>query len=218
MLGVLGVAIVGVGITYQLTKKVVQYSNDSKEYSKQFYDLSYDHNTACPTFVHYELTEAMLVKRFDREHEAFKYDKKVKTAYPEDYTGTGYDRGHMVPAGDMSFDSLALDQTFYMSNICPQTKELNRGTWKHLEESVRDSVALWGKGEIWSGPIYSKTDSKYIGSKVHIKVPNAYWKVLKHNDQYYTWICQNGKSKSSSQCQPSDPREVMNITGLKIWN
>ena len=68
-------------------------------------------------------------------------DPQVKgsTAMNEDYTRSGYDRGHLAPAGDMKWSAKAMRESFYLSNICPQKPKLNRGIWKDLEEQCR----LW---------------------------------------------------------------------------
>ena len=54
-----------------------------------------------------------------------------------DYTKSGYDRGHMAPAADMKWNKQAMEESFYMSNICPQNPNLNRGDWNDLEEKSR---------------------------------------------------------------------------------
>ena len=69
-------------------------------------------------------------------YDKFQADPKVRgaKAYPSDYTRSGYDRGHMAPAGDMKWSETAMQESFYMSNVCPQNRNLNRGDWKDLEE------------------------------------------------------------------------------------
>jgi endonuclease G, mitochondrial len=53
------------------------------------------------------------------------------------YNNSGYDRGHCAPAADFSFNQVAMNESFLMSNICPQTPTLNRKCWKNVEEYVR---------------------------------------------------------------------------------
>ena len=103
-------------------------------------------------------------------------DVKGATAYNEDYTRTGYDRGHMAPAGDMKWSLKAMRESFYLSNICPQKPGLNRGVWKDLEEQVR----LWAKenGRVWiaCGPVIS-SDMRRLG-KNRVGIPKSFYKVL----------------------------------------
>jgi len=55
----------------------------------------------------------------------------------KDYCRSGYDRGHMVPAADQTFSQEAMNETFYLSNICPQNAHLNRVYWSKIEKSIR---------------------------------------------------------------------------------
>ena len=72
-------------------------------------------------------------------------DVRGAKAYTGDYTKSGYDRGHMAPAADMKWSKQAMEESFYMSNICPQNPNLNRGDWNDLEEKSRQ----WAK-KLWS--------------------------------------------------------------------
>lgn len=53
------------------------------------------------------------------------------------YTNSGYDRGHCAPAADFSFNQRAMNESFLLSNICPQTPTLNRKCWVKVEEYIR---------------------------------------------------------------------------------
>ncbi|KFA32151.1 endonuclease, partial [Xanthomonas vasicola pv. vasculorum NCPPB 1326] len=60
-----------------------------------------------------------------------------------DYTNTGYDRGHMTPAGDASTES-SEKETFSMANVVPQDHKLNTGEWAHIEQQVRQLAKQHG--------------------------------------------------------------------------
>ncbi len=103
------------------------------------YTVSYNKDLKIPNWVAWELTPEKLVERESRtdkflpdpdlpEHEAVTTD---------DYKGAGMDRGHMCPASDNRWHWKAMQESFYMTNICPQNHNLNRGDWKELEESCR---------------------------------------------------------------------------------
>jgi endonuclease G len=85
----------------------------------------------------------------------FKADPDLKgpKAYPNDYVGSGYDRGHQAPAGNQTVERELKDQTFYMSNMAPQWPSLNRGIWKMLEDRTRAWVFRYGRAYEWTGPI-----------------------------------------------------------------
>ena len=81
-------------------------------------------------------------------HDAFMPDPEVpytKSATTNDYKNSGWNRGHMAPAGDMKWSEQAMKESFYLSNICPQNKNLNSGIWKDLEEQVRGLTTQKGK-------------------------------------------------------------------------
>jgi endonuclease G, mitochondrial len=104
--------------------------------------LAYNEEHEQAHWVSYKLTSQMLkgaAKRTDK----FKEDPKVstKSASPTDYRLSGYDRGHLAPAGDFTYDATAMAESFYMSNMSPQIPSFNRGIWKKLEDQVR----FWAK-------------------------------------------------------------------------
>lgn len=99
------------------------------------------------------------------------------SATPDDYRASGYDRGHMAPAADMSWSADAMDDSFLMSNMSPQVPELNRGTWKDLEKWVRSEAQQHESLVVVSGPIFGAPEEhRVIGSGVG--VPVAYFKVV----------------------------------------
>ena len=94
-----------------------------------------------------------------------------------DYTHSGYDRGHMAPAADMKWNKKAMEESFYMSNICPQNRKLNRDDWGDLEEKCRNWAEKYGKAYIVCGPIYDSKSPKRIG-KHKIAVPERFFKAI----------------------------------------
>jgi endonuclease G len=146
------------------------------------YTVSYNSDWKIPNWVAYELTKeevAGTVPRFD----AFVPDPDVpyeKSATTYDYTGTGWDRGHMAPAGDMKWSEQAMKESFYLSNICPQNKNLNGGIWNDLEIQIRELAQQKGNIYVVCGPIVSK-QPKTIGNN-NVAIPDAFFKVLLQNE------------------------------------
>ena len=95
-----------------------------------------------------------------------------------DYTGSGYDRGHMAPAADMKWDSKAMHDCFLMSNICPQTHTLNAGGWETLESACRRWAKREGSVYIVCGPVYKGAKHKTIGRDLSVTVPEGFFKVV----------------------------------------
>ncbi len=93
-----------------------------------------------------------------------------------DYVGSGYDRGHMAPAGDMTWSNQAMTESFYLSNIAPQDSTLNRGAWVKLEEMIRTWVTERAELYVFTGPLLAAND-KLIGLSP-VQVPYAFYKVI----------------------------------------
>ena len=96
------------------------------------------------------------------------------------YTNSGYDRGHMAPAADFKFDSVAMAECMYLSNICPQVPSLNRGRWLTLENKVRDWAAAYDSVLVIVGPVVNPTHET-IGT-MGVVVPEAFFKIVARMD------------------------------------
>jgi endonuclease G len=95
----------------------------------------------------------------------------------EDYKNSGWDRGHLCPAGDNKWNRQAMKESFYLTNVCPQHHNLNRGDWNELEQKCR----VWVQKEkclyIVAGPLFYRSTPRTIG--VHrVAVPDAFFKVI----------------------------------------
>jgi endonuclease G len=142
---------------------------------RQAYLVAYDAPAKIPNYVAYTLTPANAVGCVARTN-AFAADQSVPGgARPDDYAATGYDKGHMAPDGDLSWDTQVEFESFLMTNMTPQAPSLNRGIWKLLETSVRGwAVQRNQTYTIIAGGIYDATDKK-IGTGV--VVPHGFYKI-----------------------------------------
>ncbi len=145
-----------------------------------YYSLSYSEQDEQAEWVAYELTREMLSGFRNERKNNFRPDRDVPTgsATPDDYRGSGYDRGHLCPASDMSFDETAMDETFFMSNMSPQKHYQNCGIWRELEECVKDWAKKYGKIYVVTGPILKGGGFQKIGRTNKVSVPEAYYKVV----------------------------------------
>ena len=141
------------------------------------YSFSYNEENEQANWIAYLLECKELRKNFKRRDD-FRPDPKVttETANNSDYRRSGYDRGHLMPAADNTWDSIAISESFYYSNISPQKPGFNRGIWKKLEEQVREWVCLYDSLYIITGPVLNNID-KYIGEN-RVGVPNFFYKAL----------------------------------------
>lgn len=92
---------------------------------------------------------------------------------PNDYSGSGYDRGHLCPSKDRSSSEESNRETFLMSNMQPQTPKLNQKTWKYLEDYERDLVRAGNEAYIYAG-CYG--DLGKINAR--ITIPARCWKII----------------------------------------
>ena len=141
------------------------------------YTISYNEKHEQASWVAYELTASEVGGTVPRRDD-FRPDKEIKTgtAYLVDYKGSGYDRGHLAPAADMKWSSIAMSESFYMSNMSPQTPSFNRGIWKKLENQVRMWALDCGSVYIVTAGVLSE-DLPKIGVN-DVSVPSHYYKVI----------------------------------------
>ena len=145
----------------------------------KYYTLSYDEKHEQAEWVAYALKRETLNKNWVNRSNNFRPDPFVRkaSASDRDYRGSGYDRGHLVPAGDMAFADDAMSETFYMSNMSPQIRNFNGGIWRELEENVRDWARKFKEIYVISGPVLTKGIRDRIGGN-QVSVPDQFYKVI----------------------------------------
>lgn len=143
------------------------------------YLVGYDNNAKIPSYVSYTLTPEHALGCVARTN-SFSTDNSIAfSSTPKDYTGSKYDKGHMVPDGDLSWDQQIEYESFLMTNMSPQLPGFNRGIWKLLETSVRAwAEELNQPFTIYAGSLYLTNDKK-IGSGVI--VPHSFYKIVINN-------------------------------------
>lgn len=147
----------------------------------EFYSLSYNEPFEQAEWVAYDLKKSQLTYD-DRKRPYFIEDPEVRTKSADwrNYRGSGYDRGHLCPAGDRRFSEQAYNETFYTSNISPQDKDFNAGVWNRLEQQVRRWCKKYGDLMVVTGGIL-EDGLEEIGEE-DVDVPRAFYKlVLKRN-------------------------------------
>jgi len=141
------------------------------------YSLSYSEPYEQAEWVAYELKKSHLSNtNFKRPY--FEIDNAVKTGAADwrNYKNSGYDRGHLCPAGDRKYNKQAHDETFLTSNITPQEHAFNSGIWNTLEQKVRYWASKYDGVFVVTGGVL-KGNMKTIGSE-RVAVPNQFYKVL----------------------------------------
>lgn len=138
--------------------------------------LSYNSTTGTANWVSWQLNPSWLgtVKRQNN----FRADETLPEGWyqvqPNDYRGTGYDRGHLVPSGDRTNNLNQNSTTFLMTNIIPQAPKLNREIWSDLEQYCRELLKQGKELYIITG---GEGKLKTI-AKGKVTVPKWNWKVI----------------------------------------
>lgn len=151
--------------------------------------VNYNTKRLIPNWVAYELTAEELYGEVPRSN-GFGMDLNYqgKQAMREDYSYSGWDKGHMAPAADMKWSQTAMYESFYLTNVCPQDHELNGRDWHKLENRVRGWAAQYGKVWVVCGPIVNDNHHGTIGDR-EVMVPDGFFKaVLRQEDENFKSI------------------------------
>ena len=188
------------------------------------YVSSYNTETLIPDWVAYELTAEETGGTLRRDGIEFRMDpdlKGVTQAMREDYSGSGWTKGHLMPAADAAFDGDSMGETFYFTNICPQNETLNAGDWQFLEKKVR----LWANryGKIWvvTGPIVGENRYGTIGDR-DVVVPDSFYKALlvqKKNGSYsaIAFVMDNDDDRYFLKDCSMTVNDLETLTGLDFF-
>ncbi|KAK4668685.1 nuclease [Podospora pseudoanserina] len=161
--------------------------------SRTSFISSYDRRTRNPHWVAEHITpQSLSLKSGDRKNSQFLEDPSIPEKFRaklKDYFRSGYDRGHQVPAADCKWSQSAMDETFYLSNMCPQVGEgFNRDYWAHFEDFCRRLTSKYPSVRVVTGPLYlprKEEDGKWyvkyevVGSPApNVAVPTHFYKVI----------------------------------------
>lgn len=164
----------------------------------KYYSLSYSEKHEQAEWVAYELKKNQL-SRTNFERPYFEEDPFVSSgsAHWRNYKRSGYDKGHLCPAGDRRFSKEAFNETFYTSNVSPQLNDFNAGVWNRLEQKTRYWAAKYDGLYVVTGGVLEK-NLETIGTE-DVAVPDYFYKVL--IDQT------NGKYKAIAFLMPHQESE-----------
>jgi endonuclease G, mitochondrial len=156
---------------------------------------------------------------------SFKFDPNVPKECQQTSIaayGQGYDRGHQVPANHLDYSPEAIKESNYITNILPQTSQMNRGAWLRTEEIIEcyrdiDELLVIG-GVVWG----NNPDDDYFIQSHHVKTPDAFWKVVirgtGQDERAIAWVVPNSKDATKKRLDSYlvSVDELEKITGEKI--
>ncbi|WP_343487979.1 DNA/RNA non-specific endonuclease [Allomuricauda sp. d1] len=165
----------------KIDTELLPKSNTGAIIHHDYFMLSYSEPHEQAEWVAYELKREHLTND-DRRRPYFIEDPKVKTKSADwrNYRGSGYDRGHLCPAGDRRFSEYAYNETFYTSNIVPQDKAFNTGIWNRLEQQVRYWCKNYGSLYVVTGGILH--NNLYEIGEEDVDVPEQFFKIIFRKD------------------------------------
>jgi endonuclease G len=150
------------------TKQVIKHS---------YFCLSYKEESEQAEWVAYFLRKDYL-KNNNYKRPYFMEDKLVVTGSADwrNYKNSGFDKGHLCPAGDMGFDLRAYNETFLTSNISPQDHVFNAGIWNRLEQKVRYWADKYDGVYVVTGGVLNPSLTT-IGTE-RVAVPEQFYKII----------------------------------------
>jgi endonuclease G len=174
-----------------------------------------------PVFVAEKLNRAAIADTGEKRTNKFFPDARLRAserATLDDYKGSGFDRGHMAPAGDMP-TAQAMAQSFSLANMVPQAPEHNRGAWAKTVEKATRSYAARASGNVYviTGPVYlpSILQSPSIGpGKVH--VPTHLFKLVFDQDKNKAWAHWHANDDATRGSKPISYAELVKRTGVEF--
>jgi len=219
----------GLQPTSTKTQKVFKYSASNVYYAVGFSDAS--HTSLWGAFTVTATTSPNT--SCSRPSSFASASKESPVITNSDYTGTGYDRGHMVPNAAMAYwkGCTASNATFITSNLCPQIHGFNAGVWEELESKIAGinggssfTNGLIKKGNtvwVYCGPVLASSD-KTVGTK-KIEVPGKFWKTVIWKNSAGTirtlsWMFNHDASIPSANFMnyTTTIRSIQTATGLKL--
>lgn len=184
-----------------------------------YFSLSYNETHEQAEWVFYHLTASMINGSYERTND-FRKDSKVKSgsAAKSDYYKSGYNRGHLAPAGDMKITSVSMSESFLFSNISPQKFSFNSGGWLKLENQVRSWVLSEGEMYVVTGPIFTNPIES-IGSN-SVTVPSYFYKIVysKSNDKMIGIVMPNQKINNDLKYYVKSVDYIEDLTGIDFFH
>ncbi len=184
-------------------------------------DVSFNPKLHIPNWVAWELTDDETDGEEPRATKFLNDENVPGCADTYDYMYSGYDRGHMAPAGDMKWSKKAMQETFYLTNICPQEHALNNGAWKNLEVKCRTWAMRDSAIYIVCGPVLTDTLREFIGDN-RVAVPKRFFKVMispyAEKPQGIGFVMPNGRVPGGIQACATTIDEVERITGHDFFS
>lgn len=210
---------------------------------RKAYVTSYNRETRCPNWVAWRLTEehtdgpynrkgvpyyddngiAIGIGRVTEETQKGDYFADMECEEPRQSlfdwsTEYNMSHGHLCPAGDNRWDKAAMNQSFLLTNMCPQDRKLNGGGWQKLEDKCRSWARRYGEVWIVAGPIFREGVHRRLGD---IMIPEAFFKVvlcMKGEPRAIGFVYENTSESQSMAEQACTVDDIERITDYDFFS
>ena len=187
---------------------------------RRAYILSYNRETKLPNWVGWHLTSEHTEGPYKRINIYLEdITVPIPRATDEDYQDPNWSHGHMCPAADNKWDSIAMRESNLLSNICPQHASLNSGLWNVIERNCRKWAQKYGDLFIVCGPLLLNKEHTTIGNN-RVVVPEAFFKVILRLNPKPTaigFVVRNNEGKKKKDQYVNTVDEVERITGIDFF-
>lgn len=198
----------------------LEIPNDTYHYTG--FTVHFNRDTHIPNCTVHELTRDEVNGKSQRNNNFYQDENVIGCPTLDDYKFSGYDRGHMVPAGDMKWDKQAMSDCFSLANMIPQKKALNSGAWNKLEQKFRDWANRDSAIIVITGSIVTKDDLNITIGESGVVVPSFVFKIALA--PYATpmraiaFIYPNKKATGGLDKHVVSVDEVENATGMDFFS
>ena len=172
-------------------------------------------------YVAQKLNRALVADADEKRTNKFFADARLRTAERatlEDYRGSGYDRGHLAPAGQAP-TAQAMAQSFSLANMVPQAPQHNQGAWRVSVEDATKKYAARATGDVYviTGPVYAPSiaQSKGIGPG-QVRVPTYLFKLVYDEDMHKAWAHWHLNDNATRASAPITYGELVRRTGIEF--
>jgi endonuclease G len=173
----------------------------------------YDTDNLIPSFSFYQVYGEKTKMKNTKRPTVFTLDPtipKEMQARSSWFTRSGYDRGHLFPNDDGNYSLDVSRRTFYMTNVVPQTPELNRGIWKSLEEDIRGISLIHNVVDVYIFVYYETHMNKT--KELSMAVPYKFVKIYKVNEEYFGFSFDNTNNPQATKINiDNDTLKELNI-------
>ena len=172
-------------------------------------------------YVAQKLNRALVKQAHQKRTDNFFADARLRSAERatlEDYRGSGFDRGHLAPAGQMPTPA-AMAQSFSLANMVPQAPQHNQGTWRVTVEDATKKYAGRATGDVYviTGPVYAPSiaRSEDIGPG-QVRVPKYLFKLVYDEDKHRAWAYWHLNDDATRGSAPISYGELVRRTGIEF--